>query len=120
MANIRIDIDGILMDGHEVTFKAPCDCTEVQGLKVYYLKDGTQHNATFTMKDSHGNTLTGLGNLFETGAYVRVTLDLANKFAYLLNADTNKYLEDKFAAFSSMFVFDSNSATLNITLNPEG
>lgn len=101
MANIKITVDGPLMDGHKITFKAPCDCTEVQYLDVLYVKDGAQVNKLFTMKDTHGNTLTGVGNLFKTEAYVHVILDITRNYAYLQNADTNAYLEGKFAEMSS-------------------
>ena len=97
MASIKITVDGPLMDGQKITFKAPCNCTEIENLKVYYVDDNTQKNAIFTMKDSHGNNLAGLGNLFQEGAYVRAILDTVNKFAFLLNADTNSYLEEKLA-----------------------
>ena len=97
MANINITVDGTLMDGHRVTFKAPCDCTNVEKLKVHYIENGTQKNKLFTMKDSHGKDLNGLGNLFAKGAYVHAILDTVNGFAYLQNADTNSYLEEKIA-----------------------
>jgi hypothetical protein len=95
MAKIKITIDGPLMDGHHVTFKAPCDCTSVESLNVYYVKNGSQASRLFTMKDAHGNDLTGLGNLFVAGAYVHVILDTNKNAAYLQNADTNGYLEDR-------------------------
>ena len=97
MAKIKVTVDGTLMDGHRVTFKAPCDCTNVESLKVCYIENGTQKNRLFTMKDSHGNSLAGLGNLFAEGAYVHAILDTVNGFAYLQNADTNSYLEEKIA-----------------------
>jgi hypothetical protein len=117
MANIKITIDGALMDGHKVTFKAPCDCTSVEKLKVLYVKDGAQVSKLFTMKDAHGNTLTGLGNLFEAGAYVHAILDTVNGYAYIQNPDTNGYLEGKFAELFShlgeiryaSFIDDANS-----------
>lgn len=95
MANIKIVVNGPLMDGHKLTFKAPCDCISVEKLKVCYVENATQKNRLFTMKDAHGNDLTGLGNLFSQGAYVDVVLDTVNGFAYLQNAGTNKYLEQK-------------------------
>ena len=120
MAYIRIDLISELVNGQSVTFKAPCDCTAIQGLRTYYLKDGEQKSATFTLKDSHGNDLTGIGNLFEAGTHVKAILNTENSAAYLLNADTNRYLEDKFAAIHNMFSFNPSTATLDITLNPEG
>lgn len=93
MADIRVDVDSVLTDGMNVTFKAPCECTAIDGLKVYYVKDRETHNMRFVFKDTHGNELTGIGNLFEEGAYVHAILDTTNGFAYLQNADTNGYIE---------------------------
>lgn len=95
MAKVRITVDGPLMDGHKITFKAPCSCSNVEKLKVCHVEEGEQKTTLFTMKDSHGNDVTGLGNLFSEGAYVNVVLDTVNSFAYLLNADTNSYLENR-------------------------
>lgn len=92
MAYIKITSECPLFDGMPVTFKAPCDCTEVTGLRVYY--NGASQ--TFTFKDAHGSTLTGIGNLFAQGAYVKVILDTTNGYSYIQNADTNKYIEDRF------------------------
>lgn len=99
MASIKITVNGALMDGHKVTFKAPCDCTAIENLKVYYVENGAQVSRIFTMKDSHGNNLAGIGNLFATGAYVHAILDTNGGFAYLQNADTNAYLESKLVNF---------------------
>lgn len=93
MANIKITVDGPLMDGHKVTFKAPCNCSIVEKLKVCYVENGEPKDRLFTMKDSHGNDLTGLGNLFSEGAYVNVVLDTNYGNAYLQNAGTNSYFE---------------------------
>ena len=99
MANIIITVDGPLMDGHKITFKAPCNCNVVEKLDVRYIEDNAQASRLFTMKDSHGNDLTGLGNLFSQGAYVNVVLDTNGGFAYLQNAATNTYLEQKIPNF---------------------
>lgn len=95
MANIKITVDGPLMDGHKITFKAPCHCSSVEKLEVFYVEDSTQKSRLFTMKDSHGSDLTGLGNLFSKDAYVSVVLDTNSSSAYLQNADTNAYLEQR-------------------------
>ena len=97
MANLKIIIDGPLMDGHRVTFKAPCACTGIDKLDVRYIDDDAQKSKLFTLKDSHGNDLTGIGNLFDEGAYVHVILSVTNNAAYIQNGDTNGYLEGKFA-----------------------
>lgn len=91
MAQIKIDLLAPPVDGMDIKFKAPCNCTEVTGILVAY-PDGEQE---FTFRDAHCNDLAGLGNLFAAGAYVKVILDTQNGFAYLQNADTNAYLETK-------------------------
>lgn len=98
MANLKITLNEILMDGHEVTFKAPCDCSVIDKIDVRYISDKKELSRLFVMKDSHGNTLNGLGNLFHEGAYVHAILDVENGFAYIQNADTNGYLEERLGA----------------------
>lgn len=93
MAKIRIDTAFTIADGAEVSFTAPCDCTAIDGLIVYY-PGGSK---AFTFKDAHSNNLTGIGNLFKSGAIVKALLDVKNGHAYLQNADTNAYLESRFA-----------------------
>jgi hypothetical protein len=93
MANIKIETSYTIEDGSPVVFAAPCNCNEIDGLKVYY----PSGSKVFTFKDAHGNALTGLGNLFGKGAYVKAILDVTNGFAYLQNADTNAYIENTFA-----------------------
>ena len=96
MAQIKIDLGAKLVDGMDVKFKAPCDCTEVTGLLVAYINDkGAAAEKGFTFRDSHGNNLAGLGNLFGAGAYVKAILDTGRGYAYVQNADTNAYLEAK-------------------------
>jgi hypothetical protein len=100
MANIKVTLDYPIHDGMDLTFKAPCDCTAVTGLKVYYPSlnenTSTETSKTFTFKDTHGVDLNGIGNLFMANAYVKVILDTVNNHAYIQNADTNSYLESKF------------------------
>ena len=94
MAQIKIDLGAKLVDGMDIKFKAPCDCTAVTGLLISYISDtGETSTKDFTFRDSHGNNLAGLGNLFGAGAYVKAILDTGRGFAYIQNADTNAYLE---------------------------
>lgn len=94
MAQIRIDLTEPLLDGMDVKFKAPCDCTAITGVIVYHQTvDDTVASQSFVFKDTHGNVLTGLGNLFVKDTYVKVVLDVPNGVAYIQNADTNGYLE---------------------------
>lgn len=90
MAQIKIELLAPPVDGMDIKFKAPCNCTAVTGILVSY-PDGEQ---AFTFRDSHCNNLAGIGNLFSSGAYVKAILDTNNGYAYLQNADTNGYLEN--------------------------
>jgi hypothetical protein len=99
MAQIRIDLAEPLLDGMDIKFKAPCDCTAVTGMVVYYPSaDETIADKSFVFKDTHGNVLTGQGNLFMKNTYVKVIVDTTNGIAYIQNADTNGYLESRLAA----------------------
>ena len=89
MAKIKIISDRPLVDGMTVTFRAPCECSAVDGLTVSYL--GVAQS--FTFRDAHCETVDGLGNLFSEGALVKAVLDVTNGGAYIQNADTNSYLE---------------------------
>lgn len=91
MAKIKINAEAPLYNGMPVTFKAPCDCSIVDGLSVQYGEDNQQ----FVFTDAHGNELTGIGNLFGKDAVVKAVLDTDKGRAFVQNADTNAYLEDR-------------------------
>ena len=97
MANIIVTLDHPMENGEEIKFLAPCDCTAISGLTVKYPTEGegeiVEESKSFVFKDSHGNALTGLGNLFRRNAVVKAILDTAGNAAYLQNAGTNTYLE---------------------------
>lgn len=99
MATIKVTSKQPIYNGSVITFEAPCDCTEVDYLKVCYpiLSEGEIVNTftTFALVDAHNREVAGIGNLFEEGAYVRVVLDVDNEYAYIQNGDTNSYLENK-------------------------
>lgn len=116
MANIKIIVNGPLVDGHKITFKAPCNCTEVEKLDVRYIKNEAQTSKLFSLKDTHGNDLTGIGNLFMKDAYVSVVLDINKGIAYIQNADTNSYLEGKFSEMGDKsFLENGGSVKGNVT-----
>ena len=101
MANVKVDLGyEPIYDGMSLTFKAPCDCTDVSGLVVLAWEAGENSSSytsyTFQFKDAHGNTLENINDLFSSGVYVKVILDTVNNFAYIQNADTNAYLEGEF------------------------
>jgi hypothetical protein len=102
MAKIAIKLDHTLLNGETITFTAPCDCTAVDGITVTYPTenlDGSlaERTAEFVFCDAHKNNIAGIGNLFAAGATVKAVLNTNEGAAYLQNADTNAYLESKFA-----------------------
>lgn len=107
MAQIRIDLAEPLLDGMDIKFQAPCDCSDITGLLVYYPTEDSTDSKTFSFRDSHGNDLTGLGNLFSQGSYVKVIVDANNGYAYLQNADTNGYIESKIGAMPKFYFGDA-------------
>ena len=88
MALIKVEMSMPPVDGMDIKFKAPCDCTQITGLLVEY-PEGSKE---FTFRDCHGNNLAGIGNLFGAGAYIKVIVDVAKGYAYLQNADNNGFL----------------------------
>ena len=88
MALIKIEMSMPPVDGMDIKFKAPCDCTQITGLQVEY-PGGSK---AFSFRDCHGNNLAGIGNLFGAGAYVNVIVDANKGYAYLQNGDNNGFL----------------------------
>lgn len=96
MACVRVDLDHVPYDGETIKFKAPCDCTAVNSLRLYYpvvTEDTTTTTSVvFSFRDAHKNDLQNVPNLFTEGAYVTAVLDTTNKYAFLQNADNNGFL----------------------------
>ena len=69
MAKIIITSKHEIYDGMSLTFKTPCDCAAVDGLRVDY----SGISQTFSLRDAHGNSLVDLIDLFTAGAYVSTT-----------------------------------------------
>ena len=102
MVNIKIDLSHPIIDGMPLSFKAPCDCAAVSGIRVTYPEGNSTASTEFTFADAHGNALTHANHLFAAGAIVRVILDTDTNKAFLQNADTNAYLEDRFKELEEM------------------
>ena len=93
--NIRVDLDTSIYDGREVVFRSPEDCSQVTGLIVYY--NGGTASQEFAFADAHGEDVGHIDHLFAADAVVKVILDLETSKAFVQNADTNAYLEGRFA-----------------------
>ena len=97
MANVRVDLNYTIQDGSEVVFYAPCDYANVTGLSLYYPNEnGGIESRTFTFKDAHDHDVTDLDHLFAEGACVKLIVSLTKSSVYIQNADTNRYLENRF------------------------
>lgn len=96
--NIRVDLSYPIKDGTEVVFRSPIDCSDVTGLKVYYIGDnGLAESKEFVLADAHGNNVGCIPHLFAENVVVKVILDVTTSMAFVQNADTNAYLEGRFA-----------------------
>lgn len=118
MANIKTIIDYPIADGSEITFRSPLDYHNITGLTVCYPDaDGNETSKNFTFVDAHRNDVTQLSDLFAQNAIVKVILDYTNGLAFIQNADTNAYLEEKFSRV--LFIKDSSSDGEEVELLPE-
>lgn len=98
MAILRVDVPYIIKDGSEVLFNSPCDFSKVTGLKVYYINPQSleEVSESFTFCDANGNDVSTLENMFSSGALVKVLLSVTEGRAFVQNAVTNSYIENKF------------------------
>lgn len=95
--NVRVNLNYPIYDGAEIVFKAPCDASEVTGLIVYYPGDAGVVSSEFAFADAHANDLYNIDALFKAGAVVKVIIDTDTNMAFVQNAVTNAYLEERFA-----------------------
>lgn len=91
LAYIKVTSRCDIYDGMSITFRAPCDSSEVEGLNVY----DTNGMQSFTFYDSGGYSTAGV-TFFFPDAYVTAVLDTSNGVAFIQNAESNCYLENLF------------------------
>lgn len=114
--NIVVNLNYPIKDGSEVVFRSPVDCSQITGLKLYYpAEDGTAASKEFALADAHGNNVGDIDHLFAENVVVKVILDVSSGMAFVQNADTNAYLEGRFADLDD--IVDSLCAT-TVTGNP--
>lgn len=100
--NVRVDLNYPIKDGTEVVFRSPVDCSQVTGLIVYYLgESGSTESKEFAFADAHGNNVGDIDHLFAENVAVKVILDVTTSMAFVQNADTNAYLEGRFAGITA-------------------
>lgn len=118
MPNIRVDLSSAPINGQTLTFKSPTDCSQVEGLKVYYPEGNTTTSKVFEFADAHGNNV-GSIDLFAADVLVKVILDTELERAYVQNADTNAYLENRFSALG-ITATDDGTGVVTLALGGEG
>lgn len=101
------------ISGLEVKFKSPTTCTATSTTRLHIEQAGTAISKVFTFADANGNDVGEIDNLFAENAVVKVILDLSTQtelpdgvdgIAFVQNADTNKYLEGRFADVDAQVV----------------
>lgn len=94
MPKIRIDLEVSVINGQTLTFRSPADCSQIEGLIIYYPEGDATKSKDFKFVDAHGVDVgSGTISLFAANALVKVVLDTDQGKAYVQNADTNAYLE---------------------------
>lgn len=95
MAVVRLELSGKPIDGQQITFKAPCNASEVTAIRGYYVSNEERVSMQFTMKDANNNDIGDINNLFKKDALVQVVLNVTDKVAHFVNADTNGYINHR-------------------------
>lgn len=67
----------IPVEGKQVSFKAPCPCSEVEAIQI----DGVN----YTVCDALGVCVTGIGGVWDVGSIVSVILSVEQQKAYIQN-----------------------------------
>ena len=72
---LTLPVGEIPVNGKQVSFVAPCECTAVEALQI----DGEN----YAVVDALRNCVTGKGGRWDVGSVVTVVLDVDNKYAYI-------------------------------------
>ena len=118
--NVRVDLNYPIYDGAEIVFKAPCDAFDVTGLIVYWPSGTMEASAVFMFADAQGNNLGNIDELFYEGAVVKVILDTDSGMAFVQNAATNAYLEERFAGIGGGSGGSANIMFVTLEEQPDG
>lgn len=109
---IKVTVNFTISDGSEIKFLAPVDCSKVTRLLVCYPdSSGVAESKEFIFADANGNDLGDIDHLFAANAMVKVLLTATTGKAFVQNADTNAYLESRFAQMADELVAKKQSPT---------
>ena len=97
MAKIKLTLPlgEIPVDGKQVSFVAPCDCSAVDGIQI----DGVDYDVV----DSAGNVIPFGRGVWSNGAVLSVILDVTNRKAYLQNQNAYTRYETMTTATAALF-----------------
>lgn len=126
--NIKVNYPRTINDGTELVFRSPVDCSQVTGLIVHYPVDDKDASQEFAFADAHGNNVGDIDHLFAENVVVKVILDVTSGMAFVQNADTNAYLEARFAQLERAIGSGGgggsgsgeNGATFTPSVSPDG
>ena len=98
---ISTTVDFTISDGSELKFKAPVAASQLVGLNINYPDEsGNRASKDFIFYDANGNDISNVDDLFAADAVIKTILDVTNGKAFIQNADTNAYLENRFKALT--------------------
>lgn len=97
MPNIRVEVPYPVSGGTVIRFRSPAHCSEITGLTVVYPCQTGKIVSAYALVDANGHDIGNLDNIFAAGAIITVALDDYSHKAYVMNADTNAYIERTFA-----------------------
>lgn len=85
---LSVNVNFTIYDGSEIVFKAPCNSSEFQTFLINSNVQNAIYTTSFTIKNSAQESIHGLINIFKTGSYVSLVLDVTNNIAYIQNEAT--------------------------------
>lgn len=74
---VTLPLGEIPVEGKQVSFKAPCPCHETEAIQI--------EGENYTVCDSLGKCVTGVGGVWDVGSMVSVILSVEQKKAYIQN-----------------------------------
>lgn len=103
MSKIKVTLPGleIPIDGKQVSFVAPCDCSVVDGIQI----DGVDYDVV----DSEGNIVPFGQGVWCDGAMLSVILDVTNRKAYLQNQNSYTRVQTFTSATAEILGLDSDA-----------
>lgn len=90
MSKIKLILPDSPVTGQQISFIAPCNSDTTTCFTI--------NDVDYIICDAAGNNLAGVAGMWVTNAFVSVIVDVDSAKAYIQNANTNKYIEEKFDA----------------------